>query len=99
MAYKDKAFQLQADEAQICFDRDPVKMTVLGYPGAKMSLKEDDVPILFIVLEAVLTPSIRRTRTQSATRAATTTSLGSNANGSCKRTFTDTVSAIFYFRT
>ena len=35
---------------------------VLGYPCAKISLKEDDVPTLFPVVEAVLMPPIRRTQ-------------------------------------
>ena len=43
----------------------------LGYPGAKISLKEDDVPTLFPVVEAMLMPQIRRT--QAATRASMTT--------------------------
>ena len=38
-------------------------MAALGYPGAKISLKEDDVPTLFPVVEAMLMPSIRRTST------------------------------------
>ena len=37
-------------------------MPALGYPGAKASLKEDVVPTLFPVAEAVLMPSIRRTQ-------------------------------------
>ena len=45
-------------------------MSALGYPGAKMSLKEDDVPKLFPVVEAMLMPLIHRTST-------TTTRLGS----------------------
>ena len=39
----------------------PEKMAALGYPGAKISLKEDDVPTLFPVVEAMLMPPIRRT--------------------------------------
>ena len=39
-----------------CFDRDPGKMAALGYPGAKISLKEDDVPTLFPLLEVMLMP-------------------------------------------
>ena len=81
----------------------PEKMAALGYPDAKIYLKDDDVPTLFPKVEAMLTPSIRRIRTQgamqAATRAATTTSLGSKANGPHKRTVTDTVSAIFYLLT
>ena len=46
-------------------------MVVLGYPAAKISLKEDIVPTLFPVVEAMLMPSIHRT--QAATRASTTT--------------------------
>ena len=42
-----------------------------GEPGAKISLKEDDVHTLFPVVEAVLIPPMRRT--QAATRASTTT--------------------------
>ena len=38
----------------------PEKIAALGYPGAKISLKENDVPTLFPVLEAMLPPSIRR---------------------------------------
>ena len=52
-------------------------MAALGYPGAKIFLKEDDVPTLFPVVEAMLMPSIGRT--QAATRASmTTVHLGSN---------------------
>ena len=36
-------------------------MAALGYPGAKISLKEDVVPTLFPVVEAMLMPSIRIT--------------------------------------
>ena len=36
-------------------------MVALGYPGAKISLKEDDAPTLFSV--AMLMPPIRRTLT------------------------------------
>ena len=42
----------------------------LGYPGAKISLKEEVVPTLFPVVEAMLIPLIRRT--QAATRALST---------------------------
>ena len=38
-------------------------MIALGYPGAKICLKEDDVPTLFPVVEAMLMPPIRRTST------------------------------------
>ena len=38
-------------------------MVALGYPGAKISLKEDDVPRLFPVVEGVLMPPIHRTST------------------------------------
>ena len=37
------------------------KVAALGYPDAKMSLKEDDVPTLFPVVEAMLMSSIHRT--------------------------------------
>ena len=43
----------------------------LGYPGANISLKEDDVPTLFPVVEAIMMPPIHRT--QAATRASKTT--------------------------
>ena len=46
-------------------------MAALGYPAAKISLKEDDVPTLFPVVEAMLMPSIRGT--QAETWASTTT--------------------------
>ena len=46
-------------------------MAALGYPGAKISLKEGVVPTLLPVVEAMLMPSIRRS--QAATRASTTT--------------------------
>ena len=46
-------------------------MTVLGYLGAKISLKEDDVPTLFPVVKAILMPSIHKT--QARTRASMTT--------------------------
>ena len=36
----------------------------LGYPGVKISLKEDDVPTLFPAVEAILMPPIRRTDSQ-----------------------------------
>ena len=39
----------------------PEKMAALGYPDAKISLKEDVVPTLFPVVEAILMPSIHRT--------------------------------------
>ena len=45
-------------------------MEALGYPGAKISLKED-VPTLFPVVEAMLMPPIHRT--QAAIRASMTT--------------------------
>ena len=38
-------------------------MIALDYPGAKICLKEDDVPTLFPVVEAMLMPPIRRTST------------------------------------
>ena len=37
-------------------------MAALGYPRAKISLKEHDVPTLFQVVEAMLMSSIHRTR-------------------------------------
>ena len=40
----------------------------LGYPGGKTSLKEDDVLILFLVVEAMLMPPIRRTSDRSEDR-------------------------------
>ena len=43
----------------------------LGYPCAKISLKEDDASTLFPVVEAMLMPPMRRT--QAATRASMTT--------------------------
>ena len=46
-------------------------MAALGYPGTKISLKDDDVHTLFPVVEAMLMPPIRRL--QAATRASTTT--------------------------
>ena len=46
-------------------------MAALGYSGAKISLKEDDVPTVFAVVVAMLMSPIRRT--QAATRASTTT--------------------------
>ena len=36
------------------------KIVALGYPGAKTSLKENDVPTLFPVVEAMLMSPIRR---------------------------------------
>ena len=51
-------------------------MAALGYPGAKISLKEDVVPTLFPAVEAMLISICRR---QAATQASTTTvHLGSN---------------------
>ena len=43
----------------------------MGYPDAKISLKVDDVPTLFPVVEAMLIPPVRRT--QAATWASTAT--------------------------
>ena len=45
-------------------------MEDLVYPGAKISLREDVVPTLFQVVQAMLMPPIRRT--QAATQALTT---------------------------
>ena len=59
MACKNEAFKLQANEAQTCLRQ---KMTALGYAGAITSLKEDDVPTLFTVLEAMLTPEPERSQ-------------------------------------
>ena len=70
-AHSAKEIALE-NKAQTCFDRDPEKMAALGYPGAEKYLKEDDVPTLFPVVEAMLMPSIRINRTQSSTRLATT---------------------------
>ena len=81
MDCENEAFKLQANEAQTYFEHDLEKMAGLGYPGAKISLKEDNVPTLFPVAEAMLMLLIRRTQTQSATWAATTMSLGSKATG------------------
>ena len=36
-------------------------MVALGYPSDQISLKEDDVPTLFPVLEAMLMPQVHRT--------------------------------------
>ena len=44
----------------------PEKVVALGNPGPKISLKEDDVPTLFPVVEAMLMPLIRRTSTTAA---------------------------------
>ena len=41
----------------------PEKVVAPGDPGAKITLKDDDVPTLFPVVEAVLMPPIRRTST------------------------------------
>ena len=38
-------------------------MVALGYPGAKISLKEDDVTKFFPVMDATLMPPIHRTST------------------------------------
>ena len=43
----------------------------LGYPVAKISLEQDDMLTLFLVVEAMLMPPIHRT--QAATQASTTT--------------------------
>ena len=45
-------------------------MAALGYPGAKISSKENVVLTLFPVVEAMMMPSIRRT--QAVARASTT---------------------------
>ena len=39
-------------------------MAALGYTDAKVSFKKDAVPTLFSVVEAILMPLIRRTRTE-----------------------------------
>ena len=49
----------------------PEKKAALGYPTAKIYLKEDVVPTLFSIVEAMLTSSIRKT--QAAIGASTTT--------------------------
>ena len=49
----------------------PEKVAALCYSGAKFSLKEDDVPTVFTIVEAMLMSPIRRT--QAATRASTPT--------------------------
>ena len=55
-----------------CFDCDPNQRRCSpGLSCAKISLKEDDVPTLFAVPEAILMSPIRRI--QAATRASTTT--------------------------
>ena len=58
----------QADEAHLVLLENlfqlrsgPKKIAALGYPGAKISLKEDAVLTLFLIVEAVLMPSICRT--------------------------------------
>ena len=70
----------QADEAQsaLLASRKLVSTVIrtregvgLGYPGVQISLKDDDVPTLFPVVESMLMPPIRRT--QAATRASKTT--------------------------
>ena len=43
------------------------EVAVMGYPGAKISLKEDDVPTLFPVVEAMFMPPIRRTQATTTT--------------------------------
>ena len=66
---KKANFKLEADEAQsaLLASRKLVSTVIrtrecaaLGYPGAKISLKEDDVSTLFPVVEAMLMPPIRR---------------------------------------
>ena len=52
MAHENEAIKLQVDEST-CFDLEPEKMAALGYPGVKISLKEDDVPTLFPVVDAI----------------------------------------------
>ena len=72
--------KLQADEAQpaLFISRKLVSTAIRtregaaqGYPGAKISLEEDDVLTLFPVVEAMLIPSI--CRTQAVTWASATT--------------------------
>ena len=55
----------------------------LVYSGAKISLKKDDVPTLFPLVDVELMTSVRRT-----------TSLGSKESGPRKWTVTDTVSEL-----
>ena len=57
-AKETEAFKLQAGEAQTCFDRDPEKMAALGNSGAKIALKEHDVPTSFPVVEAMSMSSV-----------------------------------------
>ena len=47
------------------------KGAALGYPATKINLKDDDVPTLFPVVEAMLIPLIRRTL--AVTKSSTTT--------------------------
>ena len=62
-----KKSKLQADGTQpsllasrklVLLRPGPEKMAALAYPGANISLKEDIVPTLFLVVEATLMPSI-----------------------------------------
>ena len=71
-----KTSKLQTDEAQpaLLAPKKTVSIAIqtregaaLGYPAAKISLKQDVVPTLFPVVEAMLMTAIRRTK--AATRA------------------------------
>ena len=64
-----------------CFDRDPKKMAALGWVRARISLKQDAVPTIFPVVEALLVPSMRRKRASPST----TTSLGTKASWTRKQ--------------
>ncbi|KAI0216184.1 hypothetical protein LSAT2_031773 [Lamellibrachia satsuma] len=71
-----------------CFGRDPKKMAALGWVGAKVSLKQDAVPTIFPLVEAVLVPpTIRRKR------ASTTTSLGLGTKSDSKASWSRKQSA------
>ena len=71
-----------------CFGRDPKKMAALGWVGAKVSLKQDAVPTMFPLVEAVLVPpTIRRKR------ASTTTSLGLGTKSDSKASWSRKQSA------
>ena len=52
------------------------------------------MPTLSPVMEAILLPSIRRIRTETATQASTTTSLGSKASGPDQRAASDSAAVI-----
>ena len=95
MAPENEACKFQVDEAYPALlgllrenlFQSLLREAALVYSGAKISLKKDDVPTLFPLVDVELT-SVRRT-----------TSLGSKASGRRKWTVTDTVSATFYLLT